>query len=721
MKNLYLSIVIILIAGLNTAAQSIYLQPAPSFSAMDLLQEQINFSSFDLYGDQLFANDGASVFRFSIDTLEQLQEYPMPADYIAWAGFLNLSPDGKTIWAGYTVSDNTDDRIYTIDVASGEWKNTATLPGNSDLIFVDGHILVSGLENSSWESPTSIFLLDTTGANAHRKIIEIGGSMAGLAADSNGNIYYATYFFSENNFLYQWNATDIESVINNPDAPYLTVTNAVTLSGLPSGAYDCHVDEGDNVIFNINDFSSAKILAIWDKTTGSGFNYDTLALANDDMDWLSYIKSRGDIMVAEEGNEIFALSWSRPIAKVFSMRAPVVEDPIEPLMAAVADELYLIDLDSVFSHPGNVYNFTYSITNNSFSDVAIAKIDVNELSIEFLAPGQTNITIEAISHEMTVLHTFIVGVQPTIDGDYVISDFEDLPLEAESFWNGSDGSGGFESGIAYCPNTHDPEWGVWSGWSYSNISDNTTPGWLNQYSAITAAGVDTIESGGANYAIAYSPAALLFSDSSSHQLKGMYITNTTYAALSMKHGDDFTKKFGGSDGNDPDWFKLSCHGMVDGVKTETIEFYLADFRFEDNSKDYIIETWQWLELSSLGKVDSLTFSLSSTDMGDWGMNTPGYFAIDNVYIVPEYTTTADIQATDIQIYPNPSQGRFHLTSPANNPVSVIEIYNLTGQRIYASENIGALQTIDLGSITPGTYLIRIVQGKELIHSIIVIN
>ncbi|MEZ4565949.1 MAG: DUF4465 domain-containing protein [Desulfobacterales bacterium] len=34
-------------------------------------------------------------------------------------------------------------------------------------------------------------------------------------------------------------------------------------------------------------------------------------------------------------------------------------------------------------------------------------------------------------------------------------------------------------------------------------------------------------------------------------------------------------------------------------------------------------------MSALGMVKELTFSLSSTDTGDYGMNTPAYFAMDN--------------------------------------------------------------------------------------------
>jgi hypothetical protein len=105
----------------------------------------------------------------------------------------------------------------------------------------------------------------------------------------------------------------------------------------------------------------------------------------------------------------------------------------------------------------------------------------------------------------------------------------------------------------------------------------------------------------------------------------------------MKDGYAPAKKFGGSSGNDPDWFLLTITGKdASGGKTGTVEFYLADYRFEDNSKDYIVENWECVDLSSLGVVKSLEISLNSSDAGVFGMNTPAYFAMDT--IMPEPAT-----------------------------------------------------------------------------------
>lgn len=213
-------------------------------------------------------------------------------------------------------------------------------------------------------------------------------------------------------------------------------------------------------------------------------------------------------------------------------------------------------------------------------------------------------------------------------------DFEDLTLSPNSYWNGSPNNGAntFTSNGFTFHNSFDNSWGfdVWSGFAYSNMTDTTTPGYTNQYSAITGAGAG----GSANYAVSFVdawanppridvPAGL--------SLLSADITNTTYAYLSMRDGDSFAKKFGGTSGDDPDWFKLTILGKdLDENLIAPVEFYLADFRFADNTLDYIVNTWTTVDLSPIASARILEFALDSSDVGQFGMNTPAYFALDNI-------------------------------------------------------------------------------------------
>jgi autotransporter-associated beta strand protein len=229
-----------------------------------------------------------------------------------------------------------------------------------------------------------------------------------------------------------------------------------------------------------------------------------------------------------------------------------------------------------------------------------------------------------------------------------VATFDDNNLLPNSFWNGSDGSGQFfSSGVKFTNSYTDFGGGYygWSGWSYSNGTNTTDSavGYDNssdpptvvfyadrQYNAITGSGVN----GSANYAVGYEsfypgPTPCVITLPQATSLKGVYLTNTTYAYLSMSNGDALGgKKFGGPSGTDPDWFKLTITGSdSSGQATGSVDFYLSDFR---SANKYIVNNWTWQDLASLGtNVRTLGFTLASSDTGSFGFYTPSYFAIDD--------------------------------------------------------------------------------------------
>ncbi len=221
-----------------------------------------------------------------------------------------------------------------------------------------------------------------------------------------------------------------------------------------------------------------------------------------------------------------------------------------------------------------------------------------------------------------------------------VSHFDDLDLAPNNYWAGTVDPtvplyeptvASFSSGPATF-NNQITDWGgstSWKGWAYSNMVDNTDAGFENQYSAFAGQAHS-----GANFGVAYnySPGDAAISFTGPVAAQGFYVTNTTYTALSMLNGDGFAKKFGGGQGNDADWLKLSISGWSGTTETGSVDYYLADYRFNDNALDYIVNSWQWVDLSSLGAVTGLTFAITSSDVGQFGMNTPAYFAIDDLTV-----------------------------------------------------------------------------------------
>ena len=83
------------------------------------------------------------------------------------------------------------------------------------------------------------------------------------------------------------------------------------------------------------------------------------------------------------------------------------------------------------------------------------------------------------------------------------------------------------------------------------------------------------------------------------------------------------KATAGAPFGESDWFKLTVHGYLNGAKVNNqVEFYLAQ------GTSYISE-WTYVDLSSLGEVDEISFALSSSKHNNYGMTTPAYFCIDN--------------------------------------------------------------------------------------------
>lgn len=204
-----------------------------------------------------------------------------------------------------------------------------------------------------------------------------------------------------------------------------------------------------------------------------------------------------------------------------------------------------------------------------------------------------------------------------------ISTFESTELaSSDTFWNGSDSKGSFSSGKATFKNNYDTAWKVWDGFGVSNMTDTVTRGYTNQYSVISGSGVNYT----AQYAVISQQATVVLDKQ--QVVKGCYVNNGTYPALSMKNGDGFAKKFGGTTGDDPDYFRIVAKGFIGDDSSSTM-FYLADYRSLDNNKDYIINNWDHFDLSVLGDVDSIVFSLESSDNGQFGMNTPAFFCIDH--------------------------------------------------------------------------------------------
>lgn len=287
--------------------------------------------------------------------------------------------------------------------------------------------------------------------------------------------------------------------------------------------------------------------------------------------------------------------------------------------------------------------------------------------------------------------------------------FEGVNLTPETYNNGSSGSGGFiENGVVFS-NDYNAGWDSFGGFAVSNTTDVTTAGYLNQFSAFTGSG-----SGSVNYAIYYPTGTISFAGQGV-DLNSIQITNTTYAAISMRDGDSFAKQFGsvnGADGNPDgtngeDFYKVWIFANAeDGSKIDSVEFYLADYRFTDNAQDYIVNTWETVDLSFVNQtVYSISFQLESSDNGDWGMNTPAYFAIDNLTINKSIGLSENTLSA-ISVYPNPMVDELVIKGESG----LVEMFDVTG-KIVLSSNFSGYTSLDVSELSNGSYTVQVTNEK----------
>jgi hypothetical protein len=288
--------------------------------------------------------------------------------------------------------------------------------------------------------------------------------------------------------------------------------------------------------------------------------------------------------------------------------------------------------------------------------------------------------------------------------------FENVILSPETFNNGATGSGGFiEKGVVFSNEFSGGFATGFSGFSVSNKTDITTVGSVNQYSAFTGGGYNS-----SNYGIFYPDGTISFAGQGV-DVDSFKITNTTYAALSMRDGDQFAKKFGsvnnangnpdGTNGND--YFRIWIIAQREnGSKIDSTVFYLADFRFSDNSQDYIVNTWENVDLTFIKEtVYELSFKFESSDNSVYSgvvyANTPTYFAIDDL-VISKSTGLTKSSLSSVAVYPNPIQNE--LTISGEN--GLIELFDISGKLLISKEH-NQFSVLNVADLNSGSYLLRL--------------
>ena len=132
---------------------------------------------------------------------------------------------------------------------------------------------------------------------------------------------------------------------------------------------------------------------------------------------------------------------------------------------------------------------------------------------------------------------------------------------------------------------------------------------------------------------------------------GVYVCNHPWPYYGCAHGDGFGRAF-----EEGDYFELVAHGVdADGEET-TVSMNLVEFT---DGELIAANDWTFFDLSSLGKVTSVYFTLNSTDSGAYGMNTAAYFCMDKFQVKGEDTPVDPSEMTAAPTYHGYTEDGIH--------------------------------------------------------------
>ncbi|MDR3194290.1 MAG: DUF4465 domain-containing protein [Tannerella sp.] len=321
-------------------------------------------------------------------------------------------------------------------------------------------------------------------------------------------------------------------------------------------------------------------------------------------------------------------------------------------------------------------------------------------------PAQQTVTLD--------LSRPVDPVEITLDAEkgYWTDAFGAAPLVFEHFTFSHAGGTGYWSGFIVGSNGDTED--------YGSLNSTHTDGWLiNQWGNMAGGGIQTGSDGsvirdgdgkvatgkGIPYLIANEFDEFAITFDGEYEAAGVYLNNHPWPFYSNLYGDSYARALD----REGDYYKVIITGQnAEAEETGSVEHVFAEYvdGALKQSRD-----WERVDLSSLGKVSRLSFHLTSTDAGEWGMNTPGYFCLDKLQVKTSGTDgIITLPAATAAVYPNPAADRLTVSGTSIRRVTVSDLGGRTVCRLEAEGQ--SRLTIPVSHWGKGVYIVRVTDGTS---------
>lgn len=282
--------------------------------------------------------------------------------------------------------------------------------------------------------------------------------------------------------------------------------------------------------------------------------------------------------------------------------------------------------------------------------------------------------------------------------------FEGLLEKPESYWYGdiedkSYTTGSFRSGSFEFKNLYDQKFESWSFFAYANLTGNVYNSWQNKAEQMMNAvgGGHDSESYCMVYCDGYNgPTTVTIPDFAKEGVivPGMWITNSAWVVSAIINGDGMSGPFEEGD--------LLCAVAtatpIGASEPVTVKFPLADYTSKNADEHYYVSDWRWMDLSKLGAVNEITFTIETTKANSFGPTTPSYFAIDDLGV----DGASAVESVSAEDYRVAAFGNL-VTVNGKEDAFRVEAYTLDGRLAAAASATAGHAELTLPA---GLYIIR---------------